>query len=491
MKNLAYITIDESLTPLKAAEQLKIAKENGFESILVMHKKDAPFYTTLYKENLLSLFRAAYRNKVRLYISDADNFISGAGFGRVGTVRDVRPSVMCIKNKDEVIEGEKIIAEQDGRCVTVSLLDDTTAERLNFYPDLTNKECVQLVIDCVYEPLWRDYSKFVGYEFAGFFCNFPCPASDLRLFSAYMEAVVERFKKEHKREPNFFEIVEEHGDFDEYLRLARVCVEENFLSVLKQWCTSHGLELIVGSLSDQYEDYCKKNKLIHVSEFGAKDSYQMRITSCTEVIECAFNAIGGVMQIMPGMGKKAKLWEFFDKNSDAEVVWLDDFNNTDKDCYIIKSKKEKQVSFLLDGDWCILDWENDAIYDFDKKGVYEFRSNSFLCIRRKTADMYSEKLPARVGRVMTKELEYVKPVKFVTEGNKFKFVLPDENLSGKYIEFFVMGYYINVKMGYNRYESIADPFVYPLYDFLCGSECEVDVDEGELEEIWICEKKKD
>ncbi|MBQ8541402.1 MAG: hypothetical protein IJ435_08020 [Clostridia bacterium] len=492
MKNLAYIYIDEDMTPRSAADKLKMAKDGGADNILVLHRKDAPFYTAQYKEKLLALFRAAYRNKVRLYLGDDSYFASGTGFGQVCSVRAVRGKTMAVKNKSEVTEGEEVIAEQGDECVTISVMDDKTAEHYDFYPDVTNPECAALVIDCVYKPLLREFEKFKGYEFAGFYCAKPCPLTLLGEHRVYMKAVVDKFEKEHKRTPNFFDIVEKRGDFEEYARLAAVCVEEVFLEALRSYCEENGVELAVGSISHEYAEYCAKNDLIQISEMGAKGCYQIPITDIRDVLDFAPTAKGAVWKVQQGMDKLSKLWDFLQKNSDAKVVMLDKFNSCDKDCYIIRNdKSDPKVSFLLEGDWCVLDWENDNIYDFDKKGVYDFGINGFLCIKRKTADVYTERLPVRVGGMLTKELEYVQSLEFARDKNKFSFTLPEESLSGKYIDFSVGGNYLSVKMGYNRYESITHPFLFPLYDFLCGSECEGDVGDGELHEIFIYEIKKD
>lgn len=490
MKNLAYIYIDEDMTPRSAADMLKMAKDGGVDDVLVLHRENAPFYTAPYKEKLLALLRGAYRNKVRLYIGDDSYYMSGTGFGQVCSVKAVRAKKMNIKPKSEVVENERIIAERDDECVAVSFIEDNYAEKLGFYPDITNPECAKLIIDCVYKPLLREFEKFKGYEFAGFHCARPCTLA-LMMDNVYLEAVVKKFEDEHKRKPDFFDLVKHQGDYEEYERLAAVCAQENFIGVLKSYCEANGVELMVGGISDEYAEYCEKNSLSYTSELGAKGSYQMFVTDTCDVLDWAHKAKGAVLQIKPGMALLTKLWNFIKKNSDAQIVKLNEFKSCDKDCYIIISEKSDQsVSLLLEGDWCISDWESDCLYDFDKKGVYAFNWYGFLCIRRKTADMYTEKLPVRIGNVLTKELEYVCEVKFSVEGSEFRFKLPEESLSGKYIRFSVGGNYLNVKMGYNRYESITHPFLFPLYDFLCGNECEGDVGDGEISGIFIYEIKK-
>lgn len=491
MKNLAYIYIDEDMTPRSAADMLKMAKDGGACDVLVFHRENAPFYTAPYKEKLLALFRGAYRNKVRLFIGDDSHYMSGTGFGQVCSVKAVRPKTMNIKPKSEVSENEKIIAERGDECVVVSFVEGNEAEQIRSYPDITNPRCAELVIDCVYKPLLREFEKFKGYEFAGFHCSKACALISM-LDNAYMEAVVERFEKEHNRKPDFFELVKHQGDYEEYERLAAVCAQENFIDALRRYCEANGVALMVGGISGEYAEYCENNGLTYVSEASVKGSWQMFVKDNRDVLEWAQRAEGAVLQVGPGMALLTKLWNFIKKNSDAQIVKLNEFKACDKDCYIIISEKtDRSVSFLLEGDWCIADWESDSLYDFDKKGVYTFNRYGFLCIRRKTADMYTEKLPVRVGKVLTKELEYVREVKFTVGDGKFQFKLPEESLSGKYIEFSVGGNYLNVKMGYNRHESITHPFLFPLYDFLCGNECEGNVGDGEIRGIFICEIKKD
>lgn len=488
MKKLAYITIDDKMTPRKAADDLGTAKNSGVEDILVLHEENAPFYTTRYKEQLLSLFRGAYRNKVRLYIGDDSAFYSGTGFGQVCSVRDVRLKCMRRKNKSEVTRDEEIIAEKGEECVAVSFCEDT-AEKFGFYPDVTNPECARLVTDAVYAPLLREFAKFKGYEFAGFFCNRPFASAVLGKDTAYMPSVVDRFEKEYNKTPDFFELADRKGDFEAYDALCKKLVEENFLGPLLEYCNSNGVELIVGSACGEYGDFCRKHSLLPVTTGVAKGMCSLGVSEIAAVVAAREKGGGCVFKIMPGMEKLVKLQNFFESNSHGEVVALDEFVKSDKDCYIIKGCcNTKSVGLLLEGDWCIADWENNVLYDFEKKAVYTIYPDGFLCIKRKTADMYTEPLPIRVGGVLTKELKTTSSVRFRQEGESFTFTLPEEALSGKYICFSTSGSYISVKMGYNRYDCISSPCVYPLYDFLCGSVCEGVTDGGVLTDISIMEK---
>lgn len=483
MKKLAYFIIDDSLTPRKAADSLEIAKKSGFEDVIVLHQEKARFYTAQYKEKLLMLFRAAYRNKVRLYLCDDSELCSGTGFGQVCSVRDVRQKIMRIKNKGDITQDEEILSEKGDECVVVAFCDEET------YPDLTNPECAKMVIDCVYAPLLREYGKFKGYEFAGFFCQrpyaAPCCGDDVK----YMKTVVERFEGEYKRAPDLFSVAARKGDYEKYAALAARCVEEHFLSVLEDYCRENTLELIVGSEYDEYFDFCREHSLVHVTNSGASDSYQMYVKGACDVLQSLKDGTACVVRVMPGMDKIARLQQFFEKNSDAVVADIADFKNADKDCYIITSGSFcGGVGLLLDGDWCIEDWERDAVYDFDKKGVYTIYNGGFLCIRRKRLDVYTEQLPARVGGVLTNELERVQSLDFEQDGGRFSFTLPEESLSGKYIEFSASCDCLHVKMGYNGYECISEPCIFPLYDFLCGTECTGEAYQGKLCGIYILEK---
>lgn len=488
MKNLAYIRICEGMTPLMAAEKLKMAKDNGFDEVLVLHEENAPFYESEYREKLLALLRGAYRSKVKLYIGDDDSdFISGTGFGQVSSVREVKIHLMRKKKKEEVCEGEEIVAEKDDCCI-VKFVSDLS------YPDTTNALCAELVIDCVYAPLIREFVKFIGYEFAGFYCKNPQAPTALGVETPYMQAVVDKFQKEKGRLPDFFSLVDKTGDFEEYSRLADVCVEENFLLALKDYCEKNKVTLAVGSMDCEHLEFCRKHSLMHMGSYGAKGGYILNVEDTSCVLECPIEAEGFVMPIGYGMNILAKLWAFRKKHPNTEIINLEDFNNCEKDCYIIRRGSghgEKRVSFLLEDNWCVLDWEKDAVYDFDKKKAYDFTCGGFLWIKRKKADMYSEKLPVKVGGVLTAPLECTKKVDFTQEDNRFYFTLPEESLTGKHVEISHNGEYMALKMGYNKYESICNSHLFPLFDFLCGEKCEGIVFGGSVSEIAVYEKTID
>ncbi len=462
MKNLAYFKIEENMTPRDASDILERAKKSGFDDVLVYHHEKADITSRVYKEQLMSVFRAAYRHKVGLYIADDRYNFSGTGFGQLSSVRELWQKVMVIKKKGEVKEGEEILSENGDECVVASLPKKIDKFPYGHMPDLTNPDCARLIIEGVYKPLVNEFKKFVGYEFKGFLCN--CPIWDCAEYEnvPYSKDAVERFIA---KKGDLYELAKGKAAKDDYLKLFDV--DKSFVQPIEKFMADEGLEFI---------NVTEKSHLPNVSKsYDAVLAYKAKC-------ECA-------VKISPGMAMLKNIGRIFEEYPDCEYMRFSEMKGIKKDCCIIVNDKKESVSLglLIEGDWALYDWEKDALCDFEPHRTYTFSPESFMCLVKKNNSVYTEKLSAKVGGVLTKELEEEKKLEFIKEGNKFAFTLPEESLSGKYIRFSTMGNYMSVKMGYNKCESISAPFVFPLYDFLCGQKCE---GEGELIEISLLKEKE-
>lgn len=459
MKKLAYFKIEENMTPREAADVLERAKKSGFEDVLVYHHEKADITSTGYKEQLLSVFRGAYRHKIGLYIADDRYDFSGTGFGQLSSVRELWQKVMVVKAKDEVREGEEILCESDGKCVAAVLPCEIDKFPYGHMPDLTNPECAALLIEGLYKPLINEYKKFVGYEFKGFLCN--CPVWDCTEYEnvPYSKAAAERFIA---KKGNLYELAEGKASKDDYMKLFDI--DKSFIKPIERFMAEEGLEFI---------NVTEKSHLLKVSK--SYDAVLCHKDKC----ECA-------VKISSGMGMLKNIGKIFEEYPDCECMKLGEMKRITKDCCIIINDKKEAVSvgLLPEGDWVVYDWERDVLCDFEKKATYTFMPESFLCLVKKEGAMYPEPLSVKVGGVLTKELEKAEEIEFTCDGNKFTFTLPEESLSGKYIAFSTEGNYMSVKMGYKRHEGIDKPCIFPLYDFLCGQRCEGEVD-GKLLEICI------
>lgn len=504
MKKLAYFKIEENMTPRDASDILAMAKKAGCDDVLVYHHEKADITRADYKEQLLSVFRAAYRHKVGLYIADDRYSFSGTGFGQLSSVKDLWQRIMVVKQKDEVAEDEEILSEdrECGACVAVVLPKEIDRLPYGHMPDLTNPECARLIIESVYKPLLHEFKKFAGYEFKGFFCN--CPTWDCEEYEGapYCREAVDKFMETTLDCGDLFAVADMEefvtGGWGEYLD--GYTIDESFVLPLKRFCDENGLEFALATgCSSVDPTFGKENSSVFLNPVGAFEScYIPGACTAADALWAYGTCCEPVVRVGCGMEKLQNVGRIFEKYPSCKFRKFDygkymnltEFYDEDKDCYILENKGKEAVSlgFLPEGDRCVYDWENDVMYEFDKKGTYTIFPGGFLCIVKRTEAMYPEPLPVRVCGVLTGELEEVEKLSFSEEGGKVRFTLPEESLSGKYVQIEAEGGYISVKMGYNRYESVMGAYVFPLYDFLCGNECEADAGEGKVLGVKIVKK---
>lgn len=487
MDKLAYFKIQENMTPRDASDILALSKKSGFDHVILLHDDGADLTKAKYKEKLLSVFRAAFRHKVNLYLSD-DSFInSGTGFGQVSSVKDTWQKMLAVVDEAENTETE-VLAKKDGKCVVAVYPKENEAYPYGHYPDLTDIQTANMVIEAVYVPIMREYNKFAGYELKGFFCRMPMFDSLGGEAVPYSKAAFAKMEKKYKKAPDVFSVAEKGADYGKYMTALRESMEENFVMQLKKYCIEHKMELIVqgGEKSASYE-FCKKSGIMYLTDTLLGEGFLMGVTSAAQALGAYSCRMGVCMAIAPGMDKIAQMGTFFEKHEAAQIVPVENFEKDDGNCYILTNVTEqvKELGFLSGGDWVIYDWEKDEIYEFGKKKTYKFYPYSFLCIKRKKNDMYPDSVPVRVGGVVIGDWEEEKTLRFTCEGNAVTFRLPDELLSGKCIELVGDLGYLKIKLGYNEYSFVTGGCVLPLYDFLCGVECNVLVYDGKISEIKI------
>ncbi|MBQ6796262.1 MAG: hypothetical protein IJO83_09015 [Clostridia bacterium] len=488
MKDLAYFKIEEDMTPRDASDALEMAKKAGFDEVIVYHHEKADITNASYLEQLLSLFRGAYRHKVALYIADDRYDFSGTGFGQLSSVKELWQKVMVIKEKSEVCQGEEILCEYKDNCVVATLPPALDKFPYGHMPDLTNPDSARLIIEGVYKPLINEFKKFVGYEFRGFLCN--CPIWDCAEYETvpYSKAAVERFLEDAPlpEVDLFFAAAKEESPsagWSDYLECFDI--EESFVLPLKKFCDENNLELAIATgTSSVSEEFGKENSSIFINPYG-DNCYMPDVAKSYDAVLAYKHKCGCVIKIAKGMEMLKNIGRIFEEYPNCDCVKLCDFKGTDKNCCVLINHKKEEVSLglLMPGEWAIYDWERDIVYDFEPKRTYTFPPESFLCLVKKEGAMYPEPLGIKAGGVITKELEVAETIPYKEEGGKFTFTLPGEGLSGKYIELAGDGGYVAVKLGYNQYKTLTRA-VYPLYDFLCGQECRGETD-GKITEIRI------
>lgn len=485
MKKLAYFKIEENMTPREVSDKLAMAKKAGYDDVIVYHHEGADITKSAYKEQLLSVFRGAYRNKVGIYIADDRYDFSGTGFGQLSSVKDLWQKVMVVKKKDEAWEGEEVLCERADECVVAVLPEYLDKFPYGHMPDLTNPECASLIIESVYKPLINEYKKFVGYEFKGFLCN--CPICDIEEYNAapYSEEAVEKYK-EYCPDYDLFDVAAMGKD--EYYEFLVKTMEESFVLNLKSFCDENNLEFAIATgTSSVSTKFGEENSSIFINPYG-KDCYMPEITNVYEAVVRSYkHKQEPVVKIGDGMEKISMVGRFFEACPDCEVVDLKEFKDNGKDGYVLVNNTKDCISlgFLPEGEWVIYDWEKGDVCDFAEKKTYKFYPYSFLCIRRKTKEMYPDSTPVRVGGVVTGDWEEEKALQFTGEDNIITFRLPEDSLAGKCIELTGDFSCLKVKLGYNEHSFTYEGCVLPLYDFLCGVECTAQVSGGKINEIKI------
>lgn len=480
MKNFAYFKIHENMTPYDASDIIAHSKRCGYDDIIVLHSPDADLMRAKYKEKLLSVFRAAYRHKARVYLADDRGAFSGTAFGQMCSVFDLCQRVMVVKDKDAISENDAVISEKEGKCiVAVYPKKNDDAEFANF-PDLTNKECAQMIIDSVYVPILREYKKFAGYELKGFFCNRPVYNFDGLSHVPYSEEAVGLF------EGDLFDVVNGNKKA-EYLQLVRQCMENNFVKPVKKFCNENGMQFIIGGEKWGVSDaFCKKENVMHVTNEGGDGNYYPEVETVRDAIDAYEKKAKPVVFIAPDMNTHENIGKFFEMHPDCCVSQVEDLP-VGKDCYVIINDKNKanENAFLLDGEWTVYDWEKDEWYDFEPKADYTIYPDGFMCLVKKKEGIYTDKLPIRISGVLCTSGEELKKVQFTMINEEYRFELPEDELTDCYIEFTGNVSELYVKMGGMNHHIKQAPFAVGLFNFLSGSSCVAVCPNGKIEEIVI------
>lgn len=472
MRKTAYLEIDENMTAKIASDKLMAAAKAGCDRVIVYHSKNADITRAKYKEQLLMVFRGAYRHKVALYITDDKYSFSGTAFGQLCSVKNLSQRVLTIKNKSDAEDGEIIVAEKNGRCVVARFAPTNPAYPYGRLPDLTNPACAPLVIESVYKPLIGEYKKFLGYEFKGFLCDNPIMFGDGVLYS---ESAVEKYGKDR-----LFDMLEEN-DCEEYNRLLKKCVKQNFLKPLETFCKENNLDFVYGvnenGLSDIY--------------FG--DGSMTKINTPFDALNVCANGFEPLVRADGCIEKIKNIGRIFEEYPECKMVEFDRLENTWSDSIVITNTTRDTVKlgFLFDGEWCVYDWEKDELYDWNPKAVITLGKNGFLCLVKKAHGMYTDKLPFAAAQVLTADYSVGESVDFEKRDDKYAFYLPDCNLSDSALLLDGNGGEIKAKIGAMEHEIYSLPYVIPLYDFQREAGCLIESGVGEIEKIVVLKKTEE
>lgn len=476
MEKFAYYKINEYTNPRSASDAFKTIKKSGFDSALIFHEKNADLKSAAYKEKLMALFRGAYRHKLKLFIADDNGEFSGTAFGEMASVYDLRRKE--ILETDTPMETDVILSEKGEEYTVARCMTDG-------FPDLTNPLATELITDSVYSPLLREYSKFAGYEFAGFVCKKPIVFFTDKVL--YSTAAVEKFEEKYSRKPDFTALCKKGEEYEKYCALIEKCVEENYVLPIKEYCDSKKMKFIVSGGENSVNDAFAKNK-----SYIPIGSGKYSIAENTKDAICTLcNGAVPIVGASDGMKKVSELMDFFEGECEKLPRYdVDNLKESKEGCIIVNMTDEvKERGFLFEDDYMVLDWEKGEYYSLDKKTTYTFYPYGFMCIFKKNDD-YLPSLPLRVGSVLCGEYEPYKSVDFEVRENKYAFYLPDESLAGKGIELVGDCEYMKLKLGTMEQCFITKPYIVPLFDFLQDAGCVAEVLGGEITNIKILKKRK-
>ena len=98
-------------------------------------------------------------------------------------------------------------------------------------------------------------------------------------------------------------------------------------------------------------------------------------------------------------------------------------------------------------------------------------------------DIYAESLPVRVAGVLCGEIREGCEIAFSQNGEEYSFLLPEEELYNRCIEFEGSFSRLSVQLGGVKHTLTAKPFILPLFNFLSGGCGKAWVPSGTIEAI--------
>ncbi|MGM9551643.1 MAG: hypothetical protein ACI3XA_05250 [Clostridia bacterium] len=478
MKKFAYLYITDTVDPKGASDSLLQAKEEGFDNVILLHHKDADIRNVKYKEKILAFLRGAYRHKMSLYISDDCFTSSGTAFGGLCSVKDLWQK--RILSATDSIDKSDIITERDGALVTYGLSDENYP--YYHYPDLTNPLVADMIIQDVYKPLVKEFSKFTGYEFKGFISVKPMVDS-LKGDVIYSEEALNLYKEKYG-EISLSTLLKKGEEYSKYMSLAEKCVEQNFVWKLKNFCRDNNLEYIVCGGENSLSDASLKQSAYSFTDKKG-NGYLMWADSLKKVINAGLYKMGVVMPISPAMKKMESIREFLELvPTNCPVKDLNEIDGFENRLLITNMTDNVRSVCLLFKDAYIYDLKAKEAYPIEKT-TYTFHPYSYLYIVKKKSDMYTSDLPAIIGGVRIGETGDAKIQEFEKRDNICTFYLPEENLAGKCLEFEGDFDYLCVRVGSMEEVIVQKPFALPLYGFLRGARGAVEAFGGVVSTIKI------
>lgn len=464
MRFLNYIRISEHLTPKGADEALLAAKKSGADGVLMLFEAGENPFSGKTREKLLSVFRAAVRHKIKVFLADDSFSYSGTAFGELSSVKELNCRCLFECGEEEITEGDTVLEKKSGRAVCARFLAENKGYPYGAYPDLLNPYATELIIENVYDKFVREYKKFAGYEFAGFICIAPSYTAPFEGLLPYSEG-----------------ISEDKNEKERYIAACRSLLEKNFAMPIKKFCRENALDIIFTPCETGLtEEFCKRESAVDLDMCLLGEDKKTIALSALLGKDCIF----GFEKWDDEAEYLSRIRRFLHEARGIERIECDGEEialSGERDVLIINNSDErKEVSITGGAALAAADPERNEQYEFEDDVYCEFSPYSFLCLKKK-AGGFSEPLPVRVGGVRTKR-RAENAVEIAHEGGRF--VLPDEPLNGKYIEIYGEFSRAEIRIGSSVIKLFSAPFTAELFDFQRGASGKVETD-GQIDKIEI------
>lgn len=449
------ITLPEEFSPRDADEAVRLAKLSGAEGLFVRFLREEALFSAGCREKLLSLFRSAYKRKMKIYLCDDTFEFSGTALGELSSVPDLWAEELFVS--DAVSEGEEIVFEADGRFLAVRSFPENDKYPYGHYPDLTNPQAAEYVIGAVYERLIKEYSRFSGYEFAGFLCRKPCFAPPYEENIAYSKAAFDAF------EGDKFAIFTDEGR-EKYTALCEKAFGENYISQLRRFCGERGMEFILTPAErGASAELCARASSLSNAALHTAHSLEEAVRTFCEGEEC-------VLEILSEGEYERRLCalrSFFAAKRDNILPLGGEISDG---TLLVNMSGEKAVMPLAAPEGFVIeDIFSGRIYALAEEA--EFSPYGFLYVRSARAGEYCEETPIRLDGVKFGQRERLCEMELMREGGCISFGLPDEPLGDKSLEFEGDFDFLTVKIGSMELFLAAPPYEVKLFDFCRGEIC--------------------
>ena len=465
-----YFTIPDKLSPHEAESVVHAAKLSGADELIIFHDLGVDPFCAAYREKLLSLFRAAMRHKIKIFLADDSFTYSGTAFGALSSVPDLWSRALFMVERAELSEGEIPLWEGGEKCVVARTVPPSDKYPNSHYPALPDPLAYDLAKD-IYMRFIHEYKKFVGYEFCGFISFDPSHSPPMDEYVPYFDGIFDAFYERYSVSLDIPALFSKSAERARYLSVCNKLLEKNYLEPLRKLCEENALSFRVLSKAD----------LTFVRSF--KD---LSASVLTKTAPClSFSVFDETAKTL------SNIRAFLNSLSEdiPRIIMGSEVTVPEGGCVLVNDADSTLTATITlpEGEYFVKDAEKSAVYEF-KSGSYTFSPHAFLCITNEGSS-FPDPLPIRVGGVMTCEFGDISELGFHNDGDSVIFDLPDEDLSNKALVFEGDITSLKVKIGSVNHFLISPPLLLPLFDFYRGFSVAALSSGGTVEKVFVASLK--